>query len=122
VYPKEYIYTGGNLMLDFIFAPFKAAGEFIIWALIIYGVVQMAQLIGFLIRGYYTLKFMKHASALVADLAFQIAEMRRQLPVEIAEAERKLASPSATPLRLALSQEPEPTSKKRDAITYSGVR
>ena len=77
-------------MFDIILAPFKAIGEFIIWGLIIYGVVQMAQLVAFCIRGYYTLKFMKHAASLVADLATQIAELRRELPHHIAQAETRL--------------------------------
>jgi hypothetical protein len=84
-------------MFDFIFAPIKALGEFIVWALIIYGIVQMAQLIGFIIRGYYMLKFMKSAADLVANLASEVAELRRELPREIANAERRLAARPVPP-------------------------
>jgi hypothetical protein len=83
-------------------APFKFAGEVIIWALIIYGVIQMAQIIAFLIRGYYTLKFMKQATQLGAQITHQLAELHRKLPDDIARAEERFASysiPVARPVR-----------------------
>jgi hypothetical protein len=84
-------------MFDFIFAPVRAVGEFIMWGLILYGVVNMAQLIGFIIRGYYMMKFMKNAADLVANLAREVAELRRELPREIANAERRLAARPVPP-------------------------
>jgi type IV secretory pathway VirB6-like protein len=66
-------------MFDIILAPFKAVGEFIIWGLIIYGVVQMVQLSTIIIRAYYTLKFMREAAKLVTALAHEVAELRRAI-------------------------------------------
>jgi hypothetical protein len=85
-------------MLDFITAPFKAVGEFILWGFIIYAAVQTMQVIGFIVRGYYMLKFMRSVTSLVSDLAREVADMRRQLPRDIARAEDMLQRrPTASP-------------------------
>jgi hypothetical protein len=94
-------------MFDFIFAPFKAVGEFVLWGFIIYSMVQTMQVVGFLVRGYYMLKFMRSATNLVTDLAREVADMRRQLPRDIARAEdmlqRRPPSPPAPPPPIGVS-------------------
>jgi hypothetical protein len=62
-----------------IIAAFEALSSAIIWGLIIYGVIQMAQIGVIATRAYYSLKVIKQVSVLLKEIIKDVAEMRRDI-------------------------------------------
>lgn len=68
-----------NNLLSPIAEMFGAISNAIIWGIIIFGAIQVSQIVIIATRAYYGLKIIKQVSVLLREIIKDVAEIKREL-------------------------------------------